>query len=82
MDAKGLLMAAFNDPNPVMYFEHKALYRSISGPIPDEDYEIEIGKARIVSEGSDISIITYGAAVYWALEAEEKIRESQSIFLI
>jgi len=72
MDAKGLLMAAFNDPNPVLYFEHKALYRSISGPVPNEDYEIEIGKARIVSEGSDISIITYGAAVYWALEAAEK----------
>ena len=75
MDAKGLLMAAFNDPNPVMYFEHKALYRSISGPIPDADYEIEIGKARLVKEGSDLSIITYGAAVYWALETAEKNRD-------
>ena len=61
IDAKGLLIAAINDPNPVMYFEHKALYRSISGPVPEEYYEIEIGKARHVREGDDISIITYGA---------------------
>ncbi len=66
MDAKGLLIAAINDPNPVMYFEHKALYRSISGPVPQEYYEIEIGKARAVQEGEDISIITYGAGVHWA----------------
>ncbi len=66
MDAKGLLIAAINDPNPVMYFEHKALYRSISGPVPEEYYEIEIGKARHVREGDEISIITYGAAVHWA----------------
>ncbi len=65
-DAKGLLVAAINDPNPVLYFEHKALYRSISGPVPDEYYAIEIGKARQVSIGSDVSIITYGAAVHWA----------------
>jgi 2-oxoisovalerate dehydrogenase E1 component len=68
VDAKGLLIAAINDPNPVMYFEHKALYRGISGPVPDEYYEIEIGKARTVQYGEDISIITYGAAVYWATE--------------
>ena len=67
-DAKGLLIAAIEDPNPVMFFEHKALYRSISGPVPDEYYSIEIGKARIVSEGSDISIITYGMGVHWAME--------------
>ena len=66
MDAKGLLIAAINDPNPVMYFEHKALYRSISGPVPEEYYEIEIGKARIVQEGEDLSIITYGNGVHWA----------------
>ncbi len=65
-DAKGLLIAAINDPNPVMYFEHKALYRSISGQVPETYYEIEIGKARQVSEGTDISIITYGAGVHWA----------------
>lgn len=66
IDAKGLLIAAINDPNPVMYFEHKALYRSVSGPVPEEYYEIEIGKARHVREGDEISIITYGAGVHWA----------------
>jgi 2-oxoisovalerate dehydrogenase E1 component len=66
VDAKGLLIAAINDPNPVMYFEHKALYRSVSGPVPEDFFEIEIGKARHVMEGDDISIITYGAGVYWA----------------
>jgi 2-oxoisovalerate dehydrogenase E1 component len=68
IDAKGLLIAAINDPNPVMYFEHKALYRSISGMVPDEYYEIEIGKARLVQEGNDISIVTYGSGVHWAAE--------------
>lgn len=66
IDAKGLLIAAINDPNPVMYFEHKALYRSVSGMVPEEYYEIEIGKARHVRDGEDISIITYGAGVHWA----------------
>jgi 2-oxoisovalerate dehydrogenase E1 component len=65
-DAKGLLIAAFNDPNPVLYFEHKALYRSVSGDVPSEYYEIEIGKARSVQTGEDISIITYGSGVHWA----------------
>ncbi|SEW11632.1 2-oxoisovalerate dehydrogenase E1 component [Chitinophaga sp. YR573] len=67
-DAKGLLLAAFADPNPVLYFEHKALYRSISGPVKDEWYTIEIGKARLVQEGEGISIITYGSGVHWAQE--------------
>lgn len=67
-DAKGLLIAAINDPNPVLYFEHKALYRSISGQVPEEYYEIEIGKARLVQSGADISIITYGAGVHWAID--------------
>jgi 2-oxoisovalerate dehydrogenase E1 component len=66
MDAKGLMIAAINDPNPVMFFEHKALYRSISGPVPAEYYEIEIGKARHVQSGDDVSIITYGFGVVWA----------------
>jgi 2-oxoisovalerate dehydrogenase E1 component len=66
IDAKGLLIAAINDPNPVMYFEHKALYRSVSGPVPDDYYEIEIGKARHVREGDEVSIITYGSGVHWA----------------
>lgn len=66
MDAKGLLIAAINDPNPVLFFEHKALYRSVSGGVPTDYYEIEIGKARHVREGDEISIITYGAGVHWA----------------
>ena len=65
-DAKGLLIAAINDPDPVIYFEHKALYRSISGEVPPEYYEIEIGKARVVQTGDDMAIITYGAGVHWA----------------
>lgn len=67
-DAKGLLIAAINDPNPVLYFEHKALYRSINGQVPNNYYEIEIGKANIVQEGDDVTIITYGAGVHWALD--------------
>jgi 2-oxoisovalerate dehydrogenase E1 component len=67
-DAKGLLMAAINDPNPVLYFEHKALYRSVSGPVPEGPFETEIGKARHVRSGDDLSIITYGAGVHWADE--------------
>jgi 2-oxoisovalerate dehydrogenase E1 component len=66
VDAKGLLIAAINDPNPVIYFEHKALYRSVLGTVPEEYFEIEIGKARHVIEGDEISIITYGAGVRWA----------------
>ncbi|HEY1031814.1 MAG TPA: dehydrogenase E1 component subunit alpha/beta, partial [Flavipsychrobacter sp.] len=67
-DAKGLIIAAIEDPNPVMFFEHKALYRSISGMVPDDYYTIEIGKARLVQEGSDVSIITYGSGVHWATD--------------
>lgn len=65
-DAKGLMAAAINDPNPVMYFEHKALYRSVTGEVPQEYYTVEIGKARQVQQGDDISIITYGSGVHWA----------------
>lgn len=73
-DAKGLLIAAINDPNPVLYFEHKALYRSITGNVPSKYYETEIGKAKHIQQGSEISIITYGTGVHWALEyaAENK----------
>lgn len=74
-DAKGLLCAAIEDPNPVMYFEHKALYRSIEGEVPEDYYTFEIGKANLVNDGEDLSIITYGAGVHWALETvkQEKI---------
>ncbi len=80
-DAKGLLIAAINDPNPVMFFEHKALYRSISGAVPEEYYEVEIGKARLVQEGEDCSIITYGSGVHWALEYAAKHPE-QSLCIL
>jgi len=71
-DAKGLLIAAINDPNPVLFFEHKALYRSIQGHVPKRYYEIEIGKANTVKQGNDITVITYGAGVHWVLEFLEK----------
>ncbi|TVR78746.1 MAG: dehydrogenase [Chitinophagaceae bacterium] len=67
-DAKGLLLSAFEDPNPVMYFEHKALYRSLSAKVPLGYYTTPIGKAKVVKSGSSISIITYGKGVSWALE--------------
>ncbi|MES2108404.1 MAG: dehydrogenase E1 component subunit alpha/beta [Bacteroidota bacterium] len=80
-DAKGLLMAAIDDPNPVMYFEHKYLYRSISGEVPDGDYYVEIGKANIIQQGNDASIITYGLGVHWAMEYAAK-HPDQSIEII
>ncbi len=65
-DAKGLLLASFEDPNPVIYFEHKGLYRSLTEAIPDDYYTVEIGKARLEQEGSAVSVITYGMGVHWA----------------
>jgi len=67
-DAKGLLATAINDPNPVLYFEHKALYRSIRQDVPVDYFTIPLGQASILREGTDVTIITYGAAVHWALE--------------
>ncbi|MEI6815573.1 MAG: dehydrogenase E1 component subunit alpha/beta [Bacteroidota bacterium] len=67
-DAKGLLLAAVEDPNPVMFFEHKALYRSISEEVFDDYYTIEIGKANLLKQGNDVTIITYGFGVHWALD--------------
>jgi 2-oxoisovalerate dehydrogenase E1 component len=71
-DAKGLLMTAFDDPNPVMFFEHKAMYRSINGPVPEQPYGIPFGKARVVREGSAMSIITYGMGVHWAVDVQKE----------
>ncbi len=65
-EAKGLLLAAFEDPNPILFFEHKGLYRSISEEVPTDYYTLPIGKARLVTEGEDVSIITYGMGVHWA----------------
>ena len=70
-DAKGLLNTAINDPNPVMFFEHKALYRSIYQDVPEDYYTLPLGKAAKLKEGEDVSIVTFGAGVHWALEALE-----------
>jgi len=67
-DAKGLLLTAFDDPNPVMFFEHKALYRSITEDVADEYYNIPFGKAKLLKHGTDLTIVTYGLGVHWALE--------------
>jgi 2-oxoisovalerate dehydrogenase E1 component beta subunit len=72
-DAKGLIKAAIRDNNPVIFFEHKYLYRRIKEEVPEEDYIVPLGKARVVREGRDLSIITYAAMVYTALEAAETL---------
>jgi 2-oxoisovalerate dehydrogenase E1 component len=72
-DAKGLLNAAIEDPNPVLFFEHKALYRSIKGEVPTAYYQLEIGQAAVVSSGNSASVITYGAGVHWATELKERL---------
>lgn len=74
-DAKGLLCASFDDPNPVMYFEHKFLYRSIRSQVPDDYYTVEIGKAKLVREGNDVTIITYGMGVHWASEILDQLSD-------
>ena len=80
-DAKGLLIAALTDPNPILYFEHKALYRSMEEEIPDAMYQIEIGKAKVVQEGTDATIITYGMGVHWA-NAYQQAHPDQSIYIV
>jgi 2-oxoisovalerate dehydrogenase E1 component beta subunit len=72
-DAKGLLVSAIEDPNPVLYFEHKHLYRRIKAEVPDERYTVPLGQARIHREGGDISVITWGAMVYTAAEAAQQL---------
>ena len=72
VDAKGLLNAAIEDPNPVLFFEHKYLYRSLKAEVPEAYYTTEIGKAVSVSSGTDMTIITYGLGVHWALEEMSK----------
>lgn len=77
-DAKGLLCAALEDPNPVMFFEHKNMYRTMKDVIPDDYYTVEIGKARMVREGTDLSIITYGMGVHWAQEILNELPQVQA----
>ena len=71
-DAKGLMTTAINDPNPVLFFEHKALYRSIYQEVPKDYYTLPLGKASLLKEGEDITIVTFGAGVHWALEVLDK----------
>ncbi|GGG41099.1 dehydrogenase [Dokdonia pacifica] len=78
-DAKGLLATAIEDPNPVLFFEHKALYRSIRQDVPTEYYTLPIGKAVTLKEGNDVTIVTYGAGVHWALETLEEITVSADL---
>jgi 2-oxoisovalerate dehydrogenase E1 component beta subunit len=72
-DAKGLLVTAIEDPNPVLYFEHKHLYRRIKDDVPDDRYTIPFGEARVHREGDDVTLVTWGAMVYTAAEAAEKL---------
>ena len=78
-DAKGLLCAAFEDPNPVLYFEHKMLYRSLTGPVPEAYYTTPIGQAALAAEGDELSIITYGMGVRWALQVCQDLGVSADI---
>jgi len=80
-DAKGLLLAAIEDPNPVLYFEHKYLYRSLSAPVPDGYYTTEIGKAIRLTEGNKFTIITYGLGVHWALDYLKQHPESDATLI-
>jgi len=74
-DVKGLLKAAIRDDDPVLFFEHKRAYRLIKGEVPEEDYTLPIGKADVKREGSDVTVITYGLCVNFALQAAEKLAE-------
>jgi len=74
-DAKGLLARAFDTPNPVLFFEHKALYRSLTAEVPTNDYSLEFGKSRLIGRAKDALIVTYGMGVHWALEEAERRRE-------
>ncbi|WP_372010945.1 alpha-ketoacid dehydrogenase subunit beta [Paenibacillus chitinolyticus] len=72
-DAKGLLLAAIRDPDPVLYFEHKKCYLSLSAEVPEGDYIVPIGKAEVKREGTDLTVIAYGIAVHYALQAAEEL---------
>ncbi len=81
-DAKGLLLAAINDPDPVIFFEPKRVYRTFKEEVPEEPYTIEIGKAKVVSEGDDLTVVTWGAPVFQCLEAIDNLPEDVSVELI
>jgi 2-oxoisovalerate dehydrogenase E1 component beta subunit len=81
-DAKGLLISAIEDPNPVLYFEHKHLYRRIKAEVPDERYTTPIGQARLHREGDDVSVVTWGAMVHTAAEAAEQLDGDVSVEIL
>ena len=78
-DAKGLLLAAIRDPNPVLYFEHKKLYRTAKGDVPDGDYTVPIGKAETRRRGRDMTVVTYGYMTTLCLEAAEKMSKEAGV---
>src|SRR5688572_3480942 len=81
-DAKGLLLAAIRDPDPVVFFEPKRVYRSYREQVPEEDYTIPIGQAKVVNEGTDLTVVSWGASVFQCLEALDKLPEDLSVELI
>jgi len=81
-DAKGLLLSAIRDPDPVIFFEPKRVYRSFREDVPDDEYLIPIGKAKVVQEGSDLTLVTWGSMVFECLAALDKLPEDQSVELI
>ncbi|MDF2922037.1 MAG: alpha-ketoacid dehydrogenase subunit beta [Paenibacillaceae bacterium] len=82
-DAKGLMKAAIRDEDPVLFFEHKKCYLSISGDVPEQDYIVPIGKSKVVREGTDITVITYGLTVHYALKAAEELaKEGVSVHVL
>ena len=81
-DAKGLLISAIEDPNPVIYFEHKHLYRRIKAEVPEERYTVPIGKARTHQEGDDVTVVTWGAMVYTAEEAAKELGGEASVEIV
>src|SRR6185437_16218437 len=81
-DAKGLLTQAIRDPNPVLYFEHKHLYRRIKGEVPDGEHVVEFGKARVHRDGTDLTVVTYGAMVYTAEEAADAVAKTSKVIVL
>ncbi len=81
-DAKGLLIAAIRDPDPVIFFEPKRVYRSFREEVPTEEYTVEIGKAKVLNEGDDVTVITWGAMVFQCLDALDQLPENVSVELI
>ena len=75
-EAKGLMISAIDDPNPVLFFEHKGLYRGIKGEVPVNEFHTEIGKAKVVRSGTDLTVVCYGLAVHWSLEAANKLEQN------